>query len=367
MKKTTIYHLPIMWAYIMATLAGCSYHSKNHTISSPCSTQEERLACSSNPHLCKFNDAREFDTFLEGVYSLLDTLKECCRKIDAYQSNYTVDNITKMDNALRQHRGDQPQHDLMVCNPERCIHDPSIALDTIIASQKKQVKDLSRLLCYNQSIQSETMRPHKYFIQRFSSKSSTYLTNKFIPCWGKLVEGFLCHALQTSVTQGTMGLQEANRTYQNAYEALQDVYSPENMKDDISFSDTEMEQNRQYSPLELIKKIEIYKLKPIKKMYAKLSILMRKITYNSDTLRAQVIGSLTTFYHIAYGFGITDLIAILGAKDIEILDIKLSLADFIAGNLTNFDQINKKIKQLTTHCAITLLEPEETEPLKFDL
>ncbi|MEF2229153.1 MAG: hypothetical protein V3581_03920 [Candidatus Cardinium sp.] len=97
-------------------------------------------------------------------------------------------------------------------------------------------------------------------------------------------------------------------------------------------------------------------------MYDKVSILMRKITYNSDTLREKVMGSLKTFYHIAYGFGITDLVAILGAEDMEILNIKLSLADFIADNFTNLNQINEKIKQLTTHCATALFEPEETEP-----
>ncbi|MCT4697050.1 hypothetical protein [Candidatus Cardinium sp. TP] len=183
----------------------------------------------------------------------MDTLKECCRKIDAYQSNYTVDNITKMDNALghAQHTGQQ--HDLTVCNPKRCIHYPSIALDTIITSKQKQAKALSRLSCY-QLMQSETMHSHKHFIQRLLSESSTYLIDKFIPFWGQLVEAFLCHALQASVAQGTIALQEANRTYQNGYETLKAVYSPDNIKDDKNFVDTEIEKNRQYSPLELMKK-----------------------------------------------------------------------------------------------------------------
>lgn len=331
-------------------------------ISGLCSTQEERLARSSHPHLSKFDDAREFDDFLEGVYSLLGTLKQCCRQIDVYKSNHTVHNITKMDNEWRhaQHKGHQQQHDLMICKPERCIHNPSIALDKIITSKQKQTKALSRLLCYPM-MQRETISPHIHFIQKFLSDCSTYLMHTFIPYWGKLVEGFLCHALQASVAQGTIALQEANTTYQNAYEALKDMYSPKNIKDDKSFFNTEMEKNRDYSPLELMKKLETYRLKPIKKVYAKLSILMRKVQYPNDSLREHVIGSLTTFYHIAYGFGITDLIATLGAEDSELLRIKIYLADFIEDNLTNLDQIKEQIKQLTVHCATTLLEPEAIE------
>ncbi|MCT4697051.1 MAG: hypothetical protein V3581_03910 [Candidatus Cardinium sp.] len=62
-----MYHLSMVWAYMVATLTGCSYHAKNYITYGSCSRQEERLACSSNPHLCKLNDAREFDDFLEGV------------------------------------------------------------------------------------------------------------------------------------------------------------------------------------------------------------------------------------------------------------------------------------------------------------
>ncbi|WP_162789950.1 hypothetical protein [Cardinium endosymbiont of Sogatella furcifera] len=216
--------------------------------------------------------------------------------------------------------------------------------------------------------------------QEFSDSVFSYLDQDLLPYWGKIVGLFLFHALNTSLAQGKMSIEEAEAQYKKACTTITDIYNRSYTEDYENYYNSELKKAMTYkpskdgyNPIKIFTKLEKDILKPLTKRLDTLHKIIGKIEYSTtstlDTskLNKQLIGSLQLFYNIAYSFGIIDLITNFGdiislyssnlhqgiernkvvkeagIEAMRLLIAKVNLASFIEGNHAKQEQIDQQL------------------------
>ncbi|WP_342265751.1 hypothetical protein [Cardinium endosymbiont of Philonthus spinipes] len=254
------------------------------------------------------------------------------------------------------------------------------AIDKISQTQISTAKDKNVpdhfCNCTNKQQGYNYVSSYKDTAEVFLYGVSDFLYLDLLSYWGKIVELFIFHALNTSVVQGKIRTKEAKERYQTVCNTVKRMYSAEYSQALVKCFRTESKNIIEYGPYEnrysfikIINKLIKSSLKPIQDMYANLSELINEIEYSDDSsLKDNVIGSLTMFYNIAYSLGIIDLIStfsnivsfyfarnhlkkeelveVIGREDVQLVITQVYLANFIQGNETGFDQVNSKVKEL---------------------
>ncbi|TSJ81389.1 MAG: hypothetical protein NMK33_02735 [Candidatus Cardinium sp.] len=307
----------------VASIVGCIYHASNDMV--PTSSSRKKKAASQSAHS---KSPSEFHIVERAINDLLKKFKEYCRYIYLHRADYTSNDIIRVDNDFhgKQRKDNCQQRDFMLYNEISTLDGTRISEEQVKQLQMykaasstlhtlfylkhwelahdKRLKDLfdhrfMKLEDFSQiaedfaAIKMDNTinkqcrnlkacnRPNLYKapVERFSKLVLNYLYHDLLP-WGKVVDLFIFHALNTSVAQGKMLLQEAESSYQAACQAIASICNTGHIQAIETCCRAKLQSvmkchanKDSCTPIKIFKEIKQCILQPIEEMYSSLTLL----------------------------------------------------------------------------------------------